>query len=108
MLKQKKATSIPIMVLVIGALVIFTFAIISFIKNMSSTRSTSLDLEPLKETYIDLTGFYFYKNLGESNDNALNEILESDEDISADLKDNYLTISRSKGSVSVMYRVKLD
>lgn len=107
MINQKKATSIPIMVLVIGALVVFTFAIISFVTNLSSTRSTSLDLEPLKETYIDLAGFYFYSNLGQSNEEAVSKINSPESGKSVKLEKDYLTISRSKGSVSVLYRIHI-
>lgn len=108
MINQKKATSIPIMVLVIGALVVFTFAIISFVTNLSSTRSTSLDLEPLKEVYIDAAGFYFYKNLGETNIDATNKINNLKKEASAKLERDYLTISHSKDSVSVSHRIKIE
>ncbi len=107
MMNRKKATSIPIMVLVIGALVVFTFAIMSFVKNLSSTRSTSLDLEPLKEVYIDAVGFYFYRNLGQSNEEAFNKINNPESGKSVKLEKDYLTISRSKGSVSVLYRINI-
>lgn len=118
-LKEKKA-DIPITILVLGVLIICVLAIVSFVISKNKNEKNLLGVEVIEAVNSDAEKFYFYRNLGFSNEEAA-------EKINATIEGNYLIIRRdgfrpTKGLeikkfdiekktekfISIEYKVKLD
>ncbi len=107
---QNKKADVPVMILVLGVIAICALAIGSFIvAELKGTKGDLLGIELIEGIHSDIDKFYFYKDLGFANQEAvdmvnqyimLTKVLDEDKLI---LNGSKLVINRDRNSISIKY-----
>ncbi len=97
---KNKHGDIPIMILVIGVVALCGLVIASFFISDINIKAKPFGVGLVEEVNSNVEKFYFYLNLGDSNEVAA-------EKIGAKIEDDLLVVKKSNNFISINYRLLL-
>jgi len=111
---RNKRADIPVTLLVLGVLAVCTLAVVSFIISRDFKQDAFLQIEVFERIHADVEKFYFFRNLGFGNEEAvemvnqhiINTVLPERDNLA--LVGNQLVVNRSNKIISIMYTKNLD
>jgi hypothetical protein len=100
-LKENNKANLPITIFVIGVIAICILTIFSFVFSIGKISSKNWGFELMEEVKVDLEKFYFYKNIGFSDEESAEKINARvlEEEIEGELEE-YLIIKKSSGEIA--------
>jgi uncharacterized membrane protein YvbJ len=98
--RMNKKGDVPTTILVIGIIVVYIFALVSFIISMTRTQGVLLEANILEEMNNKIDQYYFYSNLNQFSRDEILDMLGAKTDNSGK---KYLYSEKTSGAKKIMY-----